>query len=174
MSRWGLVVLLVACTGTSATKHTAAGSGAEVTQTKKPGASKPTVNWVKGPALSAPAAELIAWFAAQQRNGEPRMTRVALVLHREKMGSTVGGFTNLGATIGPIAVNASDGALGISLKMRAQGCSGETCAFIVQGFWRGQNERGYQYEVREASRKPISPEELAAFTHAEVEGESGN
>jgi hypothetical protein len=145
-----------------------------VSQIKKPGMPKPTVNWVKGPVLTTSAGELVAWFDAQTRNGEPRMTRVPIVMKREKLGNTVGGFTNEGVKIGSIEANVNDGALGISIKMRSRSCAGETCPFIVEGFWRGKDERGYRFEIRDASRHPITPEELAAFTHAEVEGESGN
>lgn len=136
-----------------------------MTRVKKPGMPKPNVNWVKGPSLSAPPAELIAWFEAQARNGEPRMTRVPIVMKREAFG-----FTMRRVTIGSIDARVSDPALGISIVMRTHACTGETCSFIVEGFWRGKEENGYHYEIREASHHPITPEELAAFTHAEVEG----
>jgi len=58
--------------------------------------------------------------------------------------------------------------------MRANKCSGETCPFLVEGFWRGKDEGSYHYEIRNAGKNPMTADELAAFTHAEVEGESGN
>jgi len=162
---------LVACTGGKTTKDTApTGSGSEMAQ-KMPGhESKP--NWVQGVPLT-PAADLIAWFESQKRNGEPRMTRIPVVMKKGQVG-----FTNIGAKIGTAAdavvVNLSDAALGIGIKDRARKCSGDTCPFIVEGFWRGKEGDSYTYEIRKTSTSPATAEELAAFTHAEVEGESGN
>ena len=182
MSRRSCLALLLvaACTGgASSTKPTtnepvvtdgSANTGsASVTQMKKPGMPKPTVSWVKGPAVTASADELVAWFEAQKREGQPRMTRVPIVMKR---GDT--GFSSRGVKIGNVEVYVSDAALGIGMAMRARSCTGETCPFIVQGFWHGKEDGSYHYEIREASRHPITPEELAAFTHVEVEGESGN
>lgn len=144
-----------------------------MTQTMKPGAPKSTASWVTGPALSSPAKDVIAWFEAQKRNGEPRMTRIPIVLKRGQVG-----FDNHGVKIGtgsdPVVVFVSDAALGMGIAMRANKCTEATCPFIVEGFWRGKDGDEYHYEIRNASRNPITPEELAAFTHAEVEGESGN
>ena len=136
----------------------------------KPGAPKPSVNWVKGPALTSSSSDLVAWFEAQKRNGEPRMTRVPITL---KKGDA--GWSTRGVKIGPVEVYVTDAALGMGISMRANKCSGETCPFIVEGFWRGKQDDGaYQYEIRNASKAPASTEEAAAFTHLEVEGESGN
>jgi len=171
---WFLVVLLVACTGGKAAKDpsptggSATGSGSMPT-TMKPGAPKPSVNWVKGPALTSSANDLVAWFEAQKRNDEPRMTRVPIVLKRGDAGWSV-----RGVKIGAVEVFVSDTALGMGIAMRANKCSGETCPFLVEGFWRGKDEGSYHYEIRNAGKNPMTADELAAFTHAEVEGESGN
>ena len=60
------------------------------------------------------------------------------------------------------------------MAMRANKCTDATCPFVVEGFWRGQADGTYQYEIRNAARNPATADELAAMTHAEVEGESGN
>lgn len=189
-----LVALLVACTGGKAAKDPSVTSGSSATggssaaggpsitggssadtgsaamaQQMKPGAPKPSVNWTKGPAVTSPANDLLAWFAAQQRNGAPRMTRVPIVLSQGDAG-----WSNRGVKIGALEVYISDAALGQSIAMRAMKCQDPTCAFIVEGFWRGQQETGYHYEVRNAPKRPATADELAAFTHLEVEGESGN
>jgi len=172
-----LVALLVACTGGRAAKDpsvTGGGSAAEsgsgsMAQQMKPGAPRPSVSWTKGPAVTSPPNDLVAWFAAQQRNGEPRMTRVPIVLSQGDAG-----WSNRGVKIGALEVYISDAALGQSIAMRAMKCQDATCAFIVEGFWRGQQETGYHYEVRNAPKRPATADELAAFTHVEVEGASGN
>ena len=171
---WFLVALLVSCTSGKAAKDpspTTAGSaaGSDAMPTMKPGAPKPSVNWVKGPALTSSSADLVAWFESQKRNDEPRMTRVPVVL---KKGDS--GWSTRGVKIGPVEVYITDAALGQSMAMRAMKCKDATCAFIVEGFWRGKQESGYHYEIRNAPKSPTSPDDLAAFTNAEVEGESGN
>lgn len=170
---WFVALLLVACTGgkaapTPTTVGSAPGDDSMPTM-MKPGAPKPSVNWVKGPALSASAAELIAWFDAQKRGDEPRMTRVAIVM---KKGDA--GWSTNGVKLGSLEVFISDAALGQGMAMRAMKCKDATCPFIVEGFWRGQEDGRYRYEIRNAPKSPATADELAAFTHAEVEGESGN
>lgn len=135
----------------------------------KPGAPKPTVNWTKGPQLTSSANDLVAWFETQKRDGEPRMTRVPIVLRRGDAG-----WSSHGVKIGAVEVFVTDAALGIGIAMRANKCGDGTCAFLVEGFWRGKQDTGYHYEIRNAGRAPMTTDELAAFTHAEVEGESGN
>ena len=115
------------------------------------------------------AADLIAWFEAQQRNGEPRMTRVAIVM---KKGDA--GWSTNGVKLGALEVFVSDAALGQGMAMRAMKCKDATCPFIVEGFWRGKEDDRYRYEIRNAPKSPATADELAAFTHVEVEGESGN
>ena len=136
---------------------------------KKPGAPKPSVNWTKGPALSSSASDLVTWFEAQKRNGEPRMTRVPIVM---KKGDT--GWSMRGVKIGAVEVYVTDAALGMGIAMRANKCTDATCPFLVEGFWRGKDDGSYHYEIRNAGKQPMTAAELASFTHAEVEGESGN
>jgi hypothetical protein len=171
-----LVISFAACAaGKSSSKDHSAGStgGSEsAMSTMKPGNAKPAGPFVKGAPLT-PAKDLVAWFDAQTRNGEPRLTRVPIVLKRGDVG-----FSSRGARIGGSAkaleVYVSDTALGIGIASRALKCAGDTCPFLVEGYWRGNEDGTYHYEIRNASREPISPDELAAITHAEVEGESGN
>jgi hypothetical protein len=144
-----------------------AGSGSMAEM--KPGTPKPSVTWVKGPALTSSASDLIAWLDAQKRGTEPRMTRVLIVMTKGKTG-----WSTHGVKLGAVEVHIIDSALGSSMAMRALRCTTPTCSFIVEGFWKGQSEGGYQYEIRNASKTPATAEEVAAFTHAEVEGESGN
>jgi hypothetical protein len=174
---WFVVALLAACicacTGGKATKDPSltggsSTAGSDSMPTMKPGAPKPSVNWVKGPAVTSP--DLVAWFEDQKRNGEPRMTRVPIVLSRGDAG-----FSTRGVKIGAIEVHVTDSALGQGIAMRAMKCKDATCPFIVEGFWRGKEaDGGYHYEIRNAPKQPATADELAAFTHAEVEGESGN
>lgn len=140
----------------------------------KPGNLKPTGGgrFVKGAPLS-PAKSLIAWFEAQKRNGEPRLTRVPIVLKRGDVGFSPRGV-RIGGAPDALEVYVSDAALGVGITDRARTCTAETCPFIVEGYWRGDEDGVYHYELRTASSAPITPQELAAFTHAEVEGESGN
>jgi hypothetical protein len=175
---WFLAALLVACTSGKPAKDPSpnggsvvaadAGSGS-MADMKKPGAPKPSVNWTKGPALSSSASDLVAWFEAQKRNGEPRMTRVPIVM---KKGDT--GWSTQGVKLGALDVRISDAALGMSMAMRAQKCKDATCPFLVEGFWRGKDDGSYHYEIRNAPKQPLTADELAAVTHVEVEGESGN
>ena len=80
MNRWLVAALLVGCSGGDKAKVAEPQPGSDtMAQQMKPGAPKPSVNWVKGPAISSSADELVAWFEAQQRDGAPRMTRVPIV-----------------------------------------------------------------------------------------------
>jgi hypothetical protein len=177
---WLVVGMLAACTGApsptqppTTTGEPTGGSGSAVTM-MKPGKMKPTggATFVKGAALT-PAKDLIAWFDAQERNGEPRLTRVPVVLKREGVA-----FSRRGARIGTgpdaLEVFVSDAALGIGITDRARKCTEPTCPFLVEGYWRGTQDGVYHYEIRTAGQKPLTAAELAAITHAEVEGESGN
>ena len=178
---WVLLASLAACASDSAssknqtptTSGPAGGSGSAVS-TMKPGNLKPTGGgtFVKGAALT-PAKELVAWFEAQQRDGQPRLTRVPIVLKRGDVG-----FSSRGARIGgspdALEVFVSDAALGIGIADRARKCTGDTCPFLVEGYWRGDEDGAYHYEIRSAGREPITSDELATISHAEVEGESGN
>lgn len=140
--------------------------------TMKPGDAKSGGTFVQGAPLT-PAKGLIAWFEEQKRDGQPRLTRVPIVLKKGDVG-----FSPRGARIGggadAVEVFVSDSALGVGLTNRARKCTGETCPFLVEGYWRGDEDGAYHYEVRSAGSEPITAAELAAITHAQVEGESGN
>jgi hypothetical protein len=135
----------------------------------KPGAPKPSASWTQGPAVTSSEGDLVAWFEAQKRGGEPRMTRVPIVM---KKGDA--GWSTNGVALGPLSVRIVDTALGMGMAMRAQKCSDATCPFVVEGFWRGKVDGSYEYEIRNAPKSPATPDQLAAVTHVEVEGESGN
>ena len=125
--------------------------------------------FVRGTSVT-PTDQLIAWFDQQKRNGEPRLTRVPLVLKKGQVG-----FSTRGARIGSLEVYANDAALGMGLADRARSkCKGaDQCAFWVEGYWRGKAEDSYQFDVTKVG-EPIAVTELAAASFVEVEGESGN
>ena len=64
--------------------------------------------------------------------------------------------------------------MGVGLGDRADDkcADAETCAFSVEGYWRGKQTGGLQFDANKAEL--LTPGALAAATHAEVEGESGN
>lgn len=174
MNRWlVLALLLVGCSGGKPpppAEPGPAGPGKDsMAQQMKPGAPKPSVSWVPGPAVSATEAELVTWFEGQQRGGEPRMTRVPIVMTKGDAG-----WSTSGVAIGSLSVRIVDTALGMGMAMRAQRCSEATCGFVVEGFWRGKVDGSYEYEIRNAPKSPATAEQLAAVSHLEVEGESGN
>jgi hypothetical protein len=140
----------------------------------KPGNKQPTgsAQFVKGAPLT-PAKELVAWFEAQRRGGEPRLTRIPIVLQRGQVGFSPRGV-RIGSSPDALEVFVSDAALGIGITERARQCPDPTCPFVVEGYWRGDADGGYHYEIRGAGHAPITAEELAAITHAEVEGENDN
>ncbi|HLL24152.1 MAG TPA: hypothetical protein VK427_18595, partial [Kofleriaceae bacterium] len=143
MNRTLIFVALLGCTGSNTAKDTSptevtSGSRTVMPQTMKPGGTQPSVNWVKGPALTTSESELVTWFEAQQRDGKPRMTRVPIVLARGKTG-----FDTRGVKIGSATVYVSDAALGIGIASRARSCTSDTCAFIAEGFWRGKEDGSY-------------------------------
>jgi len=131
----------------------------------KLGASTPNAAWERGPALTSSANALVTWFEAQTQNGKPRMTRVPMGLNKG-----VAGWSTNGANIGATRVHVNDAALGIGIAMRANACTDATCAFLVEGWWRGAVDGTYEYEIRRALASPLTAAEFAAITHVEVEG----
>lgn len=136
---------------------------------------KPDANdseFVKGPALT-PADPLVTWLDGQKRGDEARLLRVPVVLAKTPAGS----FTMRGATLGTasdaLAIHINDSALGIGLTDRARKCKDARCAFAVEAYWRGKQDGTYQLDVMKVG-DPLSADALAAFTHAEVQGESHN
>lgn len=47
------------------------------------------------------------------------------------------GWSTNAAMIGAARVHLNDAALGIGIAMRANACTEASCAFLVQGGWRG-------------------------------------
>jgi hypothetical protein len=133
-----------------------------MTRVKSPNMPKPVRTWTRGPSVSAPREELLAWFESTA----PRLTRVPVVLRRGQVG-----FEYRGAMIGALEVHVTDGALGISLAQRAmRGANGDTCTFLVEGVWHGDDAVApHHYAIREAGFAPATTDELAAITHLEVE-----
>jgi hypothetical protein len=176
--KWGslIVVVLAACAGdkTSSKVPTAgsAGGSGSAMSTLKPGSTKPSGTFVQGAPLT-PAKGLVAWFEEQKRDGQPRLTRVPIVLKRGDVGFSARG-ARIGGSADALEVFVSDAALGVGIAERARKCTGDTCPFLVEGYWRGDEDGAYHYEIRTAGSEPITADALAAITHAEVEGESGN
>jgi hypothetical protein len=132
-------------------------------------------SFVRGAAL-VPADQLIAWLDGQKRGDEPRLIRLPVVLARRgPKFSTVG--ARVGGAPDGLAVFLDDAKLGIGLADRARtacnDASATTCALWVEGYWRGERDGDYTFEVM-AVRDPIAPDQLAGASHAEVQGESGN
>ena len=181
MRAWFCVVLL-GCNGSARkdspattatpTATAAAGSDALVTKPKLGAPTSQATSWVQGAPLS-PAAGLVLWLDAQTRDGEPRLVRIPIALPRGDTGYTLDGV-RIGGGADAVTVYVVDTALGIGLANRALRCDGDTCPFLAEGYWRGRDEQGLRFEVRNASRAPLAAEAFAAITHAEVEGESGN
>ena len=131
----------------------------------KPGVPSVAREWVKGPPLTAPPEELAAWLGAQKRGDEPRLVRVLLQLSRGEYGT----FSTADVRIGTLDVQITDYALGVGLRDRTHRVAGDVCSFISEGYWREGT-----FDLRDTSQQPITPEQLAAFTHLEVEGETAN
>lgn len=133
----------------------------------KPGSGS-QASFVKGPSLE-PSDQLVAWMDGQKRGKESRLLRLVIVLPKGQMG-----FDISKAKIGSLEVYANDSALGIGLADRAeQKCAdAATCAFQVEGYWRGKQMGGLQFDVMKAEYLPA--DRVAAASYAEVEGESGN
>lgn len=130
-------------------------------------------NFNRGPQVT-PAAQLIAWLDSQKRAGEPRLVRLPLVLAKKgPKFSTVG--ARIGGAADAVTIYADDSKLGIGLadRARSQCKDSPTCAMWCEGFWRGEQDGEYTFEVI-AVRDPISEAGLADASYAEVEGESGN
>ena len=124
----------------------------------------------KGPSL-VPKDKLIAWMDSQKRGSEARLLRVPLVLPKGQLGYDISQ-----AKIGELSVYANDAALGEGLADRAgtacDATNAPTCAFRVEGYWRGEKNGRFQFDVNKAEL--LSADDLKTATFAEVEGESGN
>ena len=121
------------------------------------------VNWQRGPALTSAPLELLTWFEAQTDNGNARLTRVPVVLHKRATG-----WSTTGAQIGALEVHLNDAALGIGMAMRALACAQDQCAFLVEGWFRGVVNGAYEFEIGLASETAMTAEAYAGITHVEV------
>ncbi|HEU0029321.1 MAG TPA: hypothetical protein VFQ53_01725 [Kofleriaceae bacterium] len=182
----GLFVL--GCSGHASSPQTSTGDlpkagepGGSATVEKQPktmtlgSTSKPSFE--RGVALT-PASQLVAWLEQQKRGTEPRLVRVPIVMPKGQYGYDQQA-TKLGTAPDAPAVMIDDTALGISLAMKARKCTGDVCAFLVEAYWLGKTTDGIGDGKRNVLKvvkadNPLSPEALAAITHAEVEGPSGN
>jgi hypothetical protein len=152
-------LLIVGC-GKSATvdNPTTNGSGSSMNKTSQRG---PAPVFEKGAALS-PKDELVAWLDGAKLDGKPRLIRAPVVIGRGQVG-----FDISKAKLGELEISLDDSAMGVGLADRAEQKCGDaaTCAFVVEGYWRGNNVLA----VNKA--EPLAG---AAPTFVEVEGESGN
>lgn len=127
----------------------------------------------RGIALT-PSDKLIAWLDGQKRNGQPWLVRIPLMLRRGAVGFELRG-ARVGTASDALEVLVSDVALGVGLADRARFECAPTanyCGFAAEGYWRGNQEERYQFDVTKANYLAIG--ELANIYHAEVEVESGN
>lgn len=169
-----LVVMVAACNG--GPKSTAPRPPVPVDAQESAAVNKTTPNagrFERGPQVT-PVEQLIAWLDAQQRDGKPRLVRLPVVLARRGPGfSTVG--ARIGGASDALTVFVDDAKLGIGLADRARTACKDTptCALWLEGYWRGQLDGDYTFEVT-AVRDPIALDALVAAGFAEVEGEGGN
>ncbi|MEO8701053.1 MAG: hypothetical protein ABI867_13475 [Kofleriaceae bacterium] len=126
----------------------------------------------RGVALT-PADKLLTWIEAQKRGTEPRLLRLPIVMAKGQVGFSLRG-AKLGTAGDAIEVNLNDSALGIGLGMKSRKCKTAVCAFLVEAYWRGKDDTGGNKLAVVKAGEPLSDADLAAITHAEVEGESGN
>ena len=163
-----LVALLAAGCGKGATVDKPSGNGSmNKTMNKGSGAT-----FEQGAALS-PADKLVAWLDSQKLDGKPRLLRLPIVLSRGQVGFDIS-KAKVGAGADALEIYANDSSMGVGLADRAEDKCGDapTCAFRVEGYWRGKQTGGLQFDINKA--EPLAADALAAATHAEVEGESGN
>jgi len=173
--------LLCGCTGgsrqvdkpTGSADESAAGSSSEGSANVKMTSNDQGGTFVRGPSV-APGDKLIAWLDQQQRNGEPRLVRLPVILQKGQVGFSTRG-ARIGTSADAVEVYLMDAALGIGVENRARSqCKGAPqCAMWLEGYWRGKQEGAYQFDVTRVV-SAIEPGGLAAASYAEVEGESGN
>jgi len=166
--RLALAALVIAGCGKGATVDKPSGNGSmNKTTTKGPNAT-----FERGPALT-PKDKLVEWLDGQKLDGKPRLLRLPIVLSRGQVGFDIS-KVKVGAGGDALEVYANDSSMGVGLGDRADNQCGDapTCAFRVEGYWRGKQSGGLQFDVNKA--EPLAPDALAAATYAEVEGESGN
>jgi hypothetical protein len=166
--RLALVALAIAGCGKGATVDKPSGNGSmNKTMNKGSGAT-----FEQGAPLS-PADKLVAWLDGQKLDGKPRLLRLPIVLTRGQLGYDIS-KAKIGGGADALEIYANDSMMGVGLADRAEDKCGDapTCAFRVEGYWRGKQTGGLQFDINKA--EPLAPDAVAAVTHAEVEGESGN
>jgi hypothetical protein len=127
--------------------------------------------FVRGAAVR-PVDELIAWLDAQTVNGEPRLLRLPIVLHRGDVGFSLRG-ARIGRDPDAVEIYVNDASLGIGVADRARTlCPIEaTCALWLEGYWRREHDGAYRFDVSKIDEQIAA---LADASHVEVESESGN
>jgi hypothetical protein len=165
--RLALAALVIAGCGKGATVDKPSGNGSMNKTTNKGSGA-----FARGAALT-PQNKLVAWLDAQKLDGKPRLLRLPIVLSRGQLGFDIS-KAKVGAAADALEIYVNDSMMGVGLADRAEDKCGDaaTCAFHVEGYWRGKQVGGLQLDINKA--EPLTPEALAAATHAEVEGESGN
>lgn len=135
----------------------------------KPG---PAAAFVRGPSV-IPADQLVVWLEAQTCNGEPLRVRLPLVLRVTTTGIALDG-AKIGDRAGALEVYANDAALGIGLadRLRDRCAAGTTCALWAEGYWRGNVDGEYQFDVMMVG-EIIAPDDLSSASYVEVESEHG-
>ena len=133
----------------------------------KPG---PAAAFVRGPSV-IPENELVVWLEAQTCNGQPLRVRLPLVFHVTMTGIALAG-AKIGGHAAALEVYANDAALGIGLadRLRDRRSADTTCALWVEGYWRGNVDGEYQFDVMMVGGI-IAPEDLSSASYVEVESE---
>ena len=162
------MALMITSCGKGATVDKPSGNGSmNKTSNKGSGAA-----FDRGAALSSPD-KLVAWLDSQKRGDEPRLVRLPIVLSRGQVGFDIS-KAKVGGGANALEIYVNDSSMGVGLADRADDKCGdaETCAFRIEGYWRGKQTGGLQFDANKAEL--LTADALAAATHAEVEGESGN
>lgn len=173
MMRCWFVVAVVACSAPKAVPPTNGSGSTTVDKTMKPDGGGSATTFEKATPV-VPTEQLIAWLEGQKLDGKARLLRFPIVLTKgaAKFDTSK---ARLGADPAALVVYANDSALGNGLADRAMSaCKGQpTCAFWVEGYWRGKQDLGYQVDVMKV-QSTIAPGDLAGANHVQVEGETGN
>jgi len=165
-----LVMFVVGCGKSPAVDKPPGGSGS---MNKTPSSKGSPATFVKGPSLT-PTAKLVEWMDGQKLDGKPRLLRLPIVLPMGQIGYDIS-KARIGGAADALEVYANDSALGVGLADRAAPCEAQnapSCAFLVEGYWRGKQLGGLQFDVMKAEL--LAADQVAATSFAEVEGESGN
>jgi len=138
----------------------------------KPGPPAPAAAFVRGPSV-IPADQLVAWLEAQTCNGQPLRVRLPLVLRVTATGIALDG-AKIGGHAAALEVYANDAALGVGLadRLRGRHAADTPCALWVEGYWRGNIDGEYQFDVMKVAGI-IAPDDLPSASYAEVDASAG-